>query len=124
MREVVPLARTGNLPLGLAARAHEQPADQAEHCGGGGGDQRELEQEAAAGGGEDRGARAVDDDRPARSRGGRVGDDVVVAAVESADARDQADLALLQLPGQRSVAWLREAREQLTAVAVEDGEAA
>ena len=119
MRELVALARPGALPLGLAARAHEQPADHAEHGRSDGGDQRELEHEPAAGGGEDGRARAIDDDRPAGHGRAGEGDDVVAAAVEPRDAREEARLLAAQTARERRVRRPREAVEELAPAAVE-----
>ena len=124
VREVAALTRARALAIGLAACAQEQPADQAEDDARRGGRQGELEEERAARSREDVRAGPVDDDRPARQRGRREGDEVVVPAIQPPGALEQADLALPQLARERGVRGPAGIVEHGATLAVQHREAA
>ena len=119
--ELVSLAGSRALPLGLAAPVQHDQRNQEQQGRDGGRDQRELQEEAAPGVGEQHRARPVDHDRPAGDRGGRVGDGVIALAVQADGVR--ADAGAGERARQREILRPREAAEDGAALAVEDDEA-
>ena len=123
VRELAALSREAAAILGFPPRAQQQPPDQAEHGRGSRREQCEREHQPVPRRREHIRARAVDRDRPARNLRGREDHEMVTALIQSAHAREEADLILQEPPLQRGVAWAGEAREQLSPAPVQHDEA-
>ena len=123
VRELAALSREAAALLGFPPRTQQQPPDEAEHGRSGRREQCQREHQPVPGRREHIRAGAVDRNRPARNLRRREDHEMIAALVQSAHAREEADLILQELPLQRGVAWTGEAREQLSPAPVQHDEA-
>ena len=123
VRELAALSREAAAFLGFPPRTQQEPPDEAEHGRSSGREQCEREHQPVPSRREHIRAWAVDRNRPARNLRGREDHEMIAALIQSAHAREEADLILQEPPLQGGVAWTGEAREQLSPAPVQHDEA-